>query len=376
MSTAVFEDYAHDSRDPAGRHEWTVVNVDLSICNALRRIILTDIPNMGFRGEEATADAPTGPQSVTITHNTGPLHNEIIAHRIGMLPIHFTSAELAEGPDVGWRFELDVTAPAGHKVNVTTHDFATYKNDIKLPHSESTRLFPVDGVTGDPVLITRLRENERLALSAVPVRSTAREHAGFSPVSLCTYRFVIDPEAAAKTQNVLDKERSYYRNSRGDPTRIQFSMESEGALTPKNIMEMAFNVLIGKVERAQAAISNEEVDADYLTTRQAPLTPGFEFLFKNEDDTLGNLFQSLIYNETIRKGAKQSSPPLSYVGYCCPHPLDPTMVLRLVIDPDAATSPTSPATPDTYKAIFKSHVDRIHGILVGLRASWMDFAPK
>ena len=392
MASGIFEDYTHDPRDPAGRHEWMVVNMDLSIANALRRVILTDIPNMGFRGEEATADAPTGAPSVHISHNTGPLHNEIIAHRIGMLPIHFTAEEIAHGPgskeadelqgnqpavEIGWRFDLDVTAPAGNKVNVTTHDFQVYKDGVKLPHSETVRLFPVDSVTKSPILITRLRENERLALSAVPVLSTAREHAGFSPVSLCTYRFVVDPDAAANAANVLDKERAYFRNKRGDPTRIQFSMESEGALTPKNIMDMAFKVILGKLERVQASISNEEVaieDGNYLTTRKSPNGPGFELLFKNEDDTLGNLFQSLIFNETIRKGDKQPAPALSYVGYCCPHPLDPTMVLRLVMDPE--TTDETAATPEAYKAMFSAHVDRIHGMITGLRAAWLEFAPK
>jgi len=373
---SVFENYTHDPRDPAGRHEWTMTDVDLAIANALRRVMLTDITNMGFRGEEAT-----GVPSVDIQHNTGPLHNEIISHRVGMLPVHFTAAEIAEGPDA-WRFDLDVSAPHGQKVNVTTHDFKIFKNDEPLPHSETTRLFPADKITGSPVLITRLRENERLAFTALPVLSTAREHAGFSPVSLCTYQFVVDPEVAATAANVLDKERSYFKNRRGDPTRIQFSLESEVALTPKQIMEKAFDVLLGKIERVRAAINNEEIDVGFLTTRQPQNgMTGFEFVFKNEDDTLGNLLQSLIYNETIRKGGKQPIPALSYVGYCCPHPLDPTMVLRLVIDDGnnenkEEEQAAAIATPDAYKTIFRTHVDRIHGVLTGLKAAWMDFAPK
>jgi DNA-directed RNA polymerase subunit L len=183
---------------------------------------------------------------------------------------------------------------------------------------------------------------------------------------------VIDPEIAAAAVNVLDKERSYFRNKRGDPTRIQFSMESEVALTPKQIMVKAFDILITKLERVKASVNNEEVDTGFLTTREA--SPGYEFVFKNEDDTLGNLLQSLIYNDTIRKAKplQSSEPTLTYVGYCCPHPLDPVMVLRLVIDPDTEQTPTA----DTYKTFFRSHVDRIHAMLTGLRAAWMDFAPK
>lgn len=365
---AVFENYVYDAQDAAQRHEWDAVEMDLAIANALRRCVLSDIPYLGFRGEETDENEP----SIAILENTGPLHNEIITHRIGMIPIHFTAAEI-EQPNTDddkplWRFELDVSTGAGQKRNVTTHDFKVYKNDVELPRSETLRLFPKNAVTGDPILITRLRENEKLSLKATPVLSTAREHAGFSPVSLCTYQFVVDPEAAANATNILDKERAFYQNNRGDPTRIRFAMESEGALTPKVIVGKAFDVLLKKIEKAQASMEGE--DNGYLQIR--PTTndgKGYEFVFMNEDDTLGNLLQSLIYNETIRK-TKQQSPKVVYVGYCCPHPLDPTVVVRIVIDDDDKPS------ADDYKTLFKSHLDRIHGLLTGLRADWVDFAPK
>ena len=361
-----FANYTYNASDPALRHEWEIHDVDLSIANALRRTILTDIPYIGFRGEESSTDAgETGAPSIEIHHNNGPLHNEIIAHRIGMIPIHFTEAEIAAGPE-GWRFELDVSTTT-KKCNVTTHDFKVFHGDVELPSTETHRLFPANGVTGDPILISRLRENERLALTAVPILSSAREHAGFSPVSLCTYQFIIDPETAAHADNMLDKERAYYRNKRGDPTRIRFAMESEGNLTPKIIVDKAFQVILEKVERTQAALAGE--DNNYITARTTPNGLGYEFVFMNEDDTLGNLFQSLIFNETIRK-TQQSSPVVTYVGYGCPHPLDPSMVVRLVIDDEEKP------TADMYKALFSAHVDRIHGFLTGLRADWLDFAPK
>ena len=377
-ANGVFENYTFDASSPTQRHEWVAVDMDLSIANALRRVILTDIPHMGFRGEETNVDAATGAPSVEIYHNNGPLHNEIIAHRIGMLPIHFSYDEIKNGvggevtdgedprPPI-WRFELDVSTQSGQKKNVTAHDFKVFKEGVELPHSDTMRLFPANPVTGEAILITRLRENERIALAAYPVLSTAREHAGFSPVSLCTFMFMVDPEAAANASNILDKERSFYQNKRGDPTRIQFSMETESALTPKQIVDKAFQVLIDKVERGKDMATMRS--NDYITTRATPNGAGYEFLFANEDDTLGNMLQSLIYNETIRKPA-QPSPAVTYVGYCCPHPLDPTMVLRLVVDEKEQP------TPDTYVTLFNAHMQRIYGILVGLRSAWNDFAPK
>ena len=361
-SNGTFENYTYGD---AKCHEWDMLDMDLSIANALRRVILTDIPNLGFKGEGDDL-------SIEISHNDGPLHNEFIAHRIGMIPIHFTYAEhleAAQDAEVSWSFELDASTASGEKRNVSTHDFKVFKNGAPLPHTETVRLFPADELTHDAILITRLRENERLALTAKPVRSTAREHAGFAPVSMCTYQFIVDPDAAQKLAQPLDKERAYFKNARGDPTRIHFAIETESALTPKQLVHMAFDVLLEKLERTKNILSGNADGEGFLVARFAQNgTKGFEFVFNNEDDTLGNLLQSLIYNETLRK-REQQPPVVSYVGYFCPHPLDPTMVVRLVIDGEDV--PT-----ETYTGVFLTHVTRIEGIMAGLKAAWEDFAPR
>jgi len=362
-SNGSFDNYTYADNDPAKCHEWDMLDIDLSVANALRRVLLTDIPNLGFRGEGDEL-------SIEITHNDGPLHNEFMAHRIGMIPIHLTYAEHQESEaEAEWSFELDVATTSGEKRNVTTHDFKVFKNGTPLPHSETARLFPADEVTRDAILITRLRENERLAFTAKPVRSTAREHSGFSPVSMCTYQFIVDPEAAQQFTLPLDKERAYFKNKRGDPTRIHFAIESEGALTPKQLVHMAFDVLNEKLERTKNILSGNADGEGFLVSRFAQNgTKGFEFVFNNEDDTLGNLLQSLIYNETLRK-REQLPPIVSYVGYFCPHPLDPTMVVRLVIDGEDVPA-------ETYAGVFLTHVTRIQGIIAGLKAAWEDFAPR
>lgn len=364
-----FENYTYDAADPARRHEWDMVDMDLSIANAIRRTILTDIPNVGFLGEELPAE-PGAAASVKIAHNTGPLHNEFIAHRIGMLALHFSAEELDNFQEGTWRFELDVSTSSAQKKTVHASDFKIFRDDVELSRAEAARIFPPHPVTGETPVITRLRENERLALTAFPVKSTARQHAGFSPVSLCTFSFVVNPEAAAGATNILDKERCYYKDKRGDPTRIHFSIETECALTPKELVDRAFSVVLDKLERALAAIQNP--DDAYVTHRPAKDTRGREFVFQNEDDTLGNLIQSLTYNETLRK--KQTTPFVTYVGYCCPHPLDPTMVVRLVAQETEEDDTEVPE--DTYVNIFRSHVQRIQAMLTGLRAAWDDFAPK
>ena len=398
-ATPHFQNYTYDSSDPARRHEWDILDMDLGIVNALRRTMLTDIPIPGFMGEGEDAAQDASGVTIDIHENNGPLHNEIMKQRIGMVPIHFSAAEVdafqeeedanAENAtadnataDNAWRFELDVATGPSQKRNVTSHDVRVFKGAADVTASHARRLFPVDVVTGDPILITRLRENERLAFTATPIKRTGRDHAGFSPVSLCSFHFIQDPRIASEVSGILEKERAYYKDSRGDPTHIHFAIESECALTPRYLVNKAFEILIAKVRNnltlTPPRVVIRPVAATLMATPAVAGAPGasdnatnlgYEFVFANEDDTLGNLLQSIIFNETIRKESD-----VTYVGYYCPHPLDPSMVLRLCVKNMEAVGEGGDAEGRVIE-ILKAQMQKILALLETLQAEWNDFAP-
>jgi DNA-directed RNA polymerase II subunit RPB3 len=73
----MFKNYSYEPKSL--KNSFDIFNMDLSIANGIRRVILTEIPTVGFYGE----DEPT----IEIIKNTGPLHNEFMKHRIGLIPI-------------------------------------------------------------------------------------------------------------------------------------------------------------------------------------------------------------------------------------------------------------------------------------------------
>lgn len=311
-SHTMFKNYSYSPLPQ--RHSFEIRGVDVSIINGIRRIILTDIENVGFLGE-------TNP-SFDILKNTGPLNNEFLQHRFGLIPLHLTEEEVEAFVEQSLRFEIDVENTGNEKRNVTTHDLKITRDDKQLSEKEVKRIFPVDAISREPILITRLRPKEALHAVGYAEKMTARTHAGYSPVSLCAYKFMVDPAESAKHENVLDKQRNYMQNEFGEPTAIKFDLEVECGLTYKYLVSKAIEILISK-------ISKWTEDLNAITE---PVKKGVNFIFEEEDDTLGNILQTFMFHKYIR--AKENTPSgniVSYVGYYCPHPLDTKMVLNIVI---------------------------------------------
>lgn len=357
---AMFRNYQFNPTDPAKRHIFEVHDTDISIINGIRRVILTDVPTVGFMGE----DTP----SIEIDVNTGRLHNELVTHRMGLIPIHLTEEETEAYQDDEITIHLHVTNKTDSMIDVTTHDIEVKRNDKALSVKERNRLFPADPITKSPILITRLHPLEELKLNGKAIKSTARVHAGFSPVCLCTFHYLLDPVESMKATNVLDKERAFMRNQYGDPTAVQFEIESVGALTPRYLVHTALGILYEKVSKFAQEIMMESSD---VVSHGFIRDKGYTFVAKNEDDTLGNLLQSYLHVHYVREGSNTpNGGKVSWAGYYCPHPLDTTMELSITLNDENITD----ARP--YLDLMQEVCQNLMTKLKDMQMEWLRFAQQ
>ena len=348
----MFDNYAYNN--VADQHSFDITNVDLAIVNSIRRVLLSEIPVVGFYGE----DEPT----VEILFNNGPLHNEFMIHRVGLIPLNISAEITEQYTDEDYVFELNVENTTNSMINITTGDFkGKYKNK-DLTKSELDKIFPANKITKSKILITRLRSGEHMHIKATAVKKTGKTNAAFSAVSLANFFFVEDEKESLTKDNVLDKHRSYYKNVYGDPSKINFQIESINGYTYKNLFKSAIEILVDKLENVIDGLQNKSIKIEQVQNCES----SFNFHIDNEDDTLGNLIQSLVHNKYIRESTKYKDFTCTYAGYICPHPLKDLLIVRFTLEDQTS--------PDTFYEFFSDNCKFIIKILKDLNKEWDKFA--
>ena len=66
---------------------FTISNINVSLANSIRRIILAEIPTLVFR------TTPYKENKSTIYSNTSRLNNELIKQRLSCIPIHISDTD-------------------------------------------------------------------------------------------------------------------------------------------------------------------------------------------------------------------------------------------------------------------------------------------
>ena len=180
-----------------------VAGVDPSLANALRRILLAEVPTVAI-------------ESVFMVDNTSVIACEILAHRLGLVPLAVDPALLAPrapgdpataANTVVFSLKAACTRGADGSVigdRVLSGDLAWRPSGSALPAETSTvfasdqgDLFaggaPPAPVHGD-ILLAKLRPGQVVELEAHAVVGTGGDHAKWSPVATAWYR--LQPELA------------------------------------------------------------------------------------------------------------------------------------------------------------------------------------
>ena len=129
---------------------FTLAGVNVSLANAIRRIILSEIPTVVIRTENYNDN------QCQIQINTSRLHNELIKQRLSCIPIHMK--DLKDFIET-YQLEVDVKNDTDNVIYVTTEDFKIKNktNGKYLKREEVQRIFPPCVLTNSYIDFVRLR---------------------------------------------------------------------------------------------------------------------------------------------------------------------------------------------------------------------------
>lgn len=348
-------------------------NVDVSVVNALRRTLLSDIPINVIRTELSESSSSSSDQCQILV-NTGRLTNEILKHRLSLIPIHskhVTSWDqgVKEKPEK-WldrlpnHVELEVNVQAEDSLRwVTTEDFRLRvktgdEDGTKryLPTTVSQQIFPKNDMTQSFIEFARLRPKlaetipgEHLHLVAQFSVGTAKENSSFNVVSKCAFHntqqtnldavwekelakletkdklSAADVAARKKDFMCLDAQRHFVADS------FDFVVQTIGIYRNEELLSTACKILQDKVLAFYDSVRDNEV----LVRRSDKVSMDhcYDITLVKEDYTLGNLLVYLLIETYYDHDSVDRR--ISFCGFQKEHPHDENSILRIAFE-DAA----------------------------------------
>jgi hypothetical protein len=349
---------------------FTLESCDVSIANAIRRIILSDINQYVFK------TFPHAENRANFTVNTTRLHNELLKQRLGCIPIHHLhTIDGFQNDYKNYVVEVDVKNDTDTIRYVTTEDFKVKKaknieksggsvddDDVVYEYlSESVvrKIFPPDSISGQYIefarLLPKLSSNatggEALAFTCTLEISNAKFDGMYNVAHTCAYNCTPDEKEIEKQWKVKEKAlREGFESSSSSsiaeqlahakknwelldaqrifvPDSFDFVIETVGVYTNVQLVTKACDIMIKKCEKLLADMEHSSTStsstasigvkniiefAHELTT----MKHAFCINLIGEDYTLGKVVEYLIFSNYYNK----ADGIVSFCGFKKPHP--------------------------------------------------------
>ena len=354
---------------------FTLENCNVSVANAIRRIILSDINTYVFK------TFPHTENRANFTVNTTRLHNELLKQRLGCIPIHHVhTIEGFQNDYKNYVVEVDVKNESDTIRYVTTEDFKVKKakniektggshddDDVVYEYlSESTvrKIFPPDSVSGEYIefarLLPKLSSNvpcgEALAFSCTIEISNAKFDGMYNVAHTCSYNCTPDEKeiekqwkakekgvresfdsgssasvaeelaSAKKNWELLEAQRIFVNDS------FDFVIETVGVYTNVQLVTKSCDIMMKKCEKLLADLEHSSSEGGMKVkniiepaNERTTIKNAFCIHLIGEDYTLGKVIEYLLFSNYYDK----SDGVASFCGFKKPHPhaLDSFIIL-------------------------------------------------
>ena len=335
--------------------EFTLSNVDVSIANAIRRTLLSNIDTVIFR------TSPHDKNDSVFEINTTRFNNEILKQRLSCIPIHIKDHSLCEQLEL----HLNVQNNSKDIQYVTTEHFKLYDNkNNNYINKEVKEIFPpnkynkyIDFVRLRPQISENLEiPGEEIKLTCKMSVSNAKDNAMFNVVCNSTYGFTPDNKKIQiawkeksielEKQNIqegseeykfakndfllLDAKRQFKTDKHGRPNSFDFNIQSVGVYTCYELINKACSYLTSELDNFIKNLSTEYNSIVFESNTN--INNCYDILLKEKDATFGKLLEYALYINYFEKEDILPKDKLTYCGYLKKHPHDDFVTIRIAFN--------------------------------------------
>lgn len=359
--------------------KFTLSGINVSFANAIRRIILSEIPIVVFRV------SPNDKNKCNIITNTCGLNNEIVKHRLSCIPIHIKDVD--EFPLKNYIMELNVENNTDTSIVVTTEDFII--KDLvtgkPLPKDKIHEIFPPNDITGNFIDFVRLKakaaeelQSKKIHLTCEFDIGTAKEDGAYNAVSTCSYGNTIDLanqeiklaqlkqmwkdegkkeneiEFETKNWQLLEGKRIFKKDS------FDFVIQTVGIHTNVELLIMACSIMIEKLSNLETIIQEDKLD---IKVSDNTMKNCYDINLENEDYTIGKVIEYSLFTMFYK-----TTGVLKFCGFKMLHPHDPNGLLRITY--------TEPVEISTIKGNISSAINYSSEIFGKIRKEFLKLVPR
>lgn len=312
--------------------EFRIKNVNISIINAIQRILLSNIETVVIK------TLPHEECQCTIINNTSRFTNEMIKQRLSCLPIYLK-------PDTVDLTKYEIRCSKQNDTDtiiyITTADLDIY-NIETAEKLDSSQIFPPDPITNQYIDLLRLKPQlnettpgESIEFTCTMSVGTASENSSFNVVSKVALKNTQDGPAAdiawskhkstiktgedidfiQKNWYLLDAKRYFIENS------FDFKVQTIGIWTNQELIKLACDVMHKKLENLKQILENGTIQIDESVST---IQNCYDITLVNEDYTLGKCLEYILHEKYYN-----ATKTLSYIGFKKDHPHDNHSILRL-----------------------------------------------
>lgn len=236
-------------------------DTDVYFVNSLRRVMLSELPKLAI-------------EEVIIYDNTTPLFDEIISHRLGLIPLPTDLRLLVPKDECKCSGKGCPSCTVRYTLS-KEEEGSVYSGDLQPEHEGWA-------IKEDKIPIVELSKDQRIILEVEANLGTGKEHAKFQAVQAPSYFMDIsiefdsnkmdevkdfikklpgdilelkgkklelkDVKKIPVLESYIDKEKVDFITIKRDPTKLTFNFETDGSLSAKDALKETVSIIMKKYE--------------------------------------------------------------------------------------------------------------------------------